>query len=278
MNFDDQAVRFAQWQLEKCPDTQRLHHQGYIQLKAQKGIKWMKSHIHSTCHFASCAGSEQANDLYTSKCTSKVEGPWTYGEKATQGSRTDIKAFVDNIKEGGLKRAITEMPEVYMKYHNGAEKLAKFFKPTPVSVTEITEDTLYSYQKELVAYMSEKPKRRRVFWIWSSESNTGKTELMCYCENKFKLLPGEPHDMKRTLYAFNDHEIIWFDTARSQPHDASFLSQIEQLSNMKTHLSTMYVPDTKLVVAHIVVSSNRPPPEKFLPERLVEIKANKDVY
>lgn len=85
-------------------------------------------------------------------------------------------------------------------------------------------------------------------------------------------------DYKDIIYAYQDQDIIWFDIPRGDSLDPKLMSTLEKVSNLGYHMSTKYQSTNKAIVAHIVCTSNRPPPVDMLPERFVCIEANKEVH
>jgi len=128
--IDEKRVRYAVWQLERCPTSGKLHWQGYVELRrssrmpaAQKAVGLPKG-----THFEARKGSrEQARD-YCMKAESRVgdmpgvsPGPFEWGEWiAGQGSRSDLHHAVEC---SSLKEVKEKFPTVYVKYHRGLEKL-----------------------------------------------------------------------------------------------------------------------------------------------------------
>lgn len=49
-------------------------------------------------------------------------------DNRTQGNRSDLDDFCDNIKESGLHSAILEAPSTYVKYHGGLDKLSVLYQ------------------------------------------------------------------------------------------------------------------------------------------------------
>ncbi len=71
-------IKYAVWQLERCPDTGRLHVQAYVEWKAGIRLAAAKRQIgDAQAHLEVRRGTrEQARD-YCTKEESRVEGPWT---------------------------------------------------------------------------------------------------------------------------------------------------------------------------------------------------------
>ncbi len=111
-------VIYITWQLEKCPDTGRLHHQGYLELNRSMRMTWVKKMLEGEPHVEARKGSQMQAAEYCHKKETRVDGPWELGTKsAGQGARTDIVAYRDAIKKGKRKRElIDEMPVMMCKY------------------------------------------------------------------------------------------------------------------------------------------------------------------
>lgn len=78
-------------------------------------------------------GSETDNRKYCSKEESRVHGPYSLGTPLAdgegQGSRSDLHAACELVKTKGLKAVAEEMPEVFVRCHNGLGKLEKMLEP-----------------------------------------------------------------------------------------------------------------------------------------------------
>lgn len=116
-------VRFAIWQIEKCPSTGRDHIQGYVRFATPCGFNAVKRLIKDpAAHVEFAKGSEQANIDYCSKSATHQHGPWQIGtplqEGQGQGARTDLKAMIDRVKEGASDRQIaTEFDTGFARYY-----------------------------------------------------------------------------------------------------------------------------------------------------------------
>jgi len=76
-----------------------------------------------------------------------------------------------------------------------------------------------------------------------------------------------------TMYAYESQKVIWFDIPRQHPLDAELTSQLETLSDGGVVGSSKYKSSNKIVDAHIVVTTNRPPPDDKLPNRIIAFQA-----
>lgn len=120
---------FYQYSVEKGT---HLHMQGFCYYK--KPVRFsavQKAFPHS--HIEVAHGSFDDNDKYTSKKDeTHISGPYSWGTRPRQGSRTDLKDACAAIKTtGSAKRAAEEFPEVYVKFHRGLEAYAHRVNPPP---------------------------------------------------------------------------------------------------------------------------------------------------
>lgn len=123
---DETKVRYLVCQLERCPTTQKLHFQGYCELFKPARLTGLKKALgaNSWRGFSRLGTREQARD-YCMKEDTRVDGPWEIGAWAGgQGFRTDLEKVIDMVKEGRTRKEVAdELPQVYMRYHGGIDKL-----------------------------------------------------------------------------------------------------------------------------------------------------------
>lgn len=94
------------WQEERCPTTDRLHLQGYVELTRDRELSWLKKHVSQGANFQkkiSNSSRLQAFE-YTQKSDSRVSGPFCLGTRPVQddksGKRTDLIEFRDKCFQG----------------------------------------------------------------------------------------------------------------------------------------------------------------------------------
>lgn len=117
-------IKFATWQLEECPETKRLHLQGYIELKTSRRLSGTKSlFVGQSVHLERRKGTQQDAIDYCTKQDSRVAGPWQLGSVATkQGERNDIKRAFELLKSGCSDLTLfEEIPQVAFKYQRGIQ-------------------------------------------------------------------------------------------------------------------------------------------------------------
>lgn len=116
-------MRYLIFQIEKCPDTDRLHLQGYVQFKDPTRLGAVQRFIGDEgAHCEKANGSASQNKDYCSKPDSRQEGPWEIGEAAGQGQRTDIEGLHDALKGGATRSTLWEdnFP-VMVRYHRSVD-------------------------------------------------------------------------------------------------------------------------------------------------------------
>lgn len=92
-NLQDERIKCAVVQKEKCPDSGREHFQGYLQLLAPSRLNAVKKILNEdTAHLEVRKGTPQQAWDYCTKEESRVDGPWTFGDRpAGQGKRCVTK-------------------------------------------------------------------------------------------------------------------------------------------------------------------------------------------
>lgn len=270
---EHENFRFCVYQPEKCPDTGALHIQGYLVLNRQTNLSTVKTMFPCEVHLDAARGTHEQCIAYCTKTESRYAEPIFFGknpcEKNKAGHREDLKSaalkilghksWADVVKD-------EELFPVMARHGKWCEQIWNSRSQTP----GIPDITLRMWQKEVLEILEGPPKKREIIWIWSSESGTGKTTFFDYCSSKFKVLPGA--DFTNTLYVYDGHDIIWFDRTRAESIDDksidTFYRDLERWSNHSLHTSTKYVPTSKLVKCHIVVTANSTNDEFRLPDRV----------
>lgn len=133
--------KFAVWQLEMCPDTHRLHYQGYAEFaQPMSHIALHQCEGLETAHFEARQGTAQQAKKYCTKDDSRVDGPWFWpseGAMSSQGARNDLEAVRELVKQGASERQIAEEHfGTFIRYNRGI-KLYKQLVATPRSTMPI---------------------------------------------------------------------------------------------------------------------------------------------
>lgn len=76
-----ESVRRAIVQKEKCPDTEKIHYQGFMELKSSMRFGGIKTILRcDSAHLEKRKGTPLQAWEYCAKEESRVEGPWQYGD------------------------------------------------------------------------------------------------------------------------------------------------------------------------------------------------------
>lgn len=82
-------------------------------------------------HVEKQRGSDAQASNYGMKDDTRVEGPWTLGEMATQGKRLDLDKVISMCKEKrSLSDIATECPIEWIKFNRGIQSLKAIVRPS----------------------------------------------------------------------------------------------------------------------------------------------------
>jgi len=218
------------------------------------------------------------------------EGEWPEKETKSgarklgnQGDREDLIGVRDKIRAHKRKADLykdDDLVEVIAKFPKFVNDMWNTREGKEVEVD--MSMGLQPWQVELEKALQGKPKTRRIYWVWSLESNTGKNVFMNYLiyVKKMNVLVA-PTKFADLMHMYDGHDIIWFDCTRATD-DVEYsgdkfkkilLKNIENCSNHGAKSSGKYEGYQKNMVAHVVVTSNMAPPTTELPDRIVAIYA-----
>lgn len=278
---EDPDFRYCVYQPEACPTTKKYHYQGYIEFNKAKAFSTVKELLGDpTVHLEPRRGTREQARAYCMKDDSRLPGykpiefgQWTGGNERT---RTDLNEARLKIQAHHSWHAVINDPElcaVLARHGNWARQVYdnRDFEQDPLDLD------LYTWQREVLGMLDEPIQSRRIIWIWSRESGTGKSTFYDYVcrHNSYDVLPGS--DFDNTLYAYDGQGVLWFDLTRAQSSEHVPYHALEKFSNCTVHLSKKYSSCKKYVKAHVVVTANIPPDENKLPDRCVIVYANKDL-
>lgn len=99
-------------QVEKAPNTGKVHLQGYIALSKRTTLAAVKKIYSGTAHWEVARGTSKENKDYCTKTESRLAGPWEFGVMpAGTGSRTDLKEIFSQVKAEKTNLEILEASE-----------------------------------------------------------------------------------------------------------------------------------------------------------------------
>lgn len=270
-------VKYFVYQEEICPKTDRHHFQAFLMLHKQADFSAVKAYFHDkSVHLERCLGTSSQARAYCMKDDTRYAGPWEIGQFDAEeaGKRTDLDTAQETILGHTSWQAVLADKTITKTVARHLTWAREVYNSRP-STAPAPEIELRTWQHNVMEMLKESPQKRRIIWIWSSESGTGKTTFYDYVSAKMSTLPGA--DWTNTLYLYDGHKVIWFDRTRAESENwksvDQFYSDLERWSNCTTHTSTKYTCCRKFVNAHIVVTANAQPDEFRLPDRFTIVRA-----
>lgn len=263
-------------QLERAPDTNRLHIQGFALFATNKRLAALKK-VHATAHWEVMRGKLEDSEQYCSKEDSREPGtaPRTWGDRPAlaQGKRNDLAEAITALQNAGgtvkdQMRAVAEAePVAYVKYFKGLEALARALAPRP----KFDLPNPRRWQKDLLLTLQGTADDRTILWYTDYEGGAGKSTVVRYAIAKGPAisLTGKLADM---AYAYNGEPVVFFDVTRTQAEHMDHLYQFaEQLKN-GIIFSSKYESGTKTFEPPWVVffANQGPHPGKWSADRCVE--------
>lgn len=135
ITFDIKYMKYLVTGEEICPDTSRVHFQGYVEFVRALDFSLVKELLGEETHIERRQGSAlQASDYCKKDNKFKEEGTLS-----KQGKRSDLDCVVEDIEKGLRIRDIAlNNPIQYIKFHKGIEKLKALMINPRNWVTEVT--------------------------------------------------------------------------------------------------------------------------------------------
>lgn len=120
-------VKFSNFQFEKCPQTGRLHLQGFVVYSNPVTLKGVKEDFGSDIHAESSRGTVEHNIAYTSKEESRVFGPYQWGEIPTAKSKKDdvARRILELAQIGDIGSIKDLYPGQYLRYKRTIHEIAR---------------------------------------------------------------------------------------------------------------------------------------------------------
>ena len=122
---DWKPVKYACITREPCPDTGRMHYQGYIEFSSSVRSQRIQVMMPG-CHIEERKGTLEQNRVYCSKGLQN----WEWGEPHAQGKRSDLQELTERVKGGATLFDIAEeYPSQYIRYYRGIAALIEVLRP-----------------------------------------------------------------------------------------------------------------------------------------------------
>jgi len=264
-------------QLERAPETHRLHIQGFCVFATNQRFQSMKK-VHGTAHWELMRGKLDDSERYCSKADTREPGTesrvWGVRPVSKQGARTDLSDAVATLRgsTGGLTQRMRALaadhPLEFVKYHRGFEALARLETP----VLTYTWAQPRRWQLELLGTLGAQPDDRHILWFTDTTGGAGKSSVVRKYLSDFPgtaiCLTGKLADM---AYAYNGERVVFFDVSRTQSEHMDHLYSFAETLKNGNYLSTKYESCMKTFQPpHVVFFANMDPAAgKWSDDRLV---------
>lgn len=268
---------------EVCPTTGKEHIQGYAEFYNK--ITWRSAQRilgDPNCHIELRKGTREEARSYCMKDGVYEElGDWNAGG---QGCRNDLKAIVEDIKNGKTDAEfLEESPEVIFKFHKFIQNARKILEEDKGNkyLKEFAKDFKPNETQNIIMKNLNECTERQVCWVHDPVGGQGKTWLSKYLlsQGAERFTNGKTADIS---YALKGKELIIFDLSRSLQDHVNY-DIIEQIKNglvfsgkyesqckifkpPKILILANFYPDTsKLSYDRWKIVSIEPPPAPHVP-------------
>jgi len=205
--FDVEKMDYLVYQIEKAPETGRLHVQGYLSLNKKLRLTGVKK-IHASAHWEKTRGTPKQASDYCKKPESRVAGPWEWGIcPDDRGKKSATALAIEAIQAGKpLSVVAGENPLAWVRSSRGLTSLHMMLQPDPdyriVTTTILYGDTRTGKTRRAMASLCADGRRPFVmplssgFWFDSYEGQDTIVIDDFYGQIKFsdmlRLLDGHP--------------------------------------------------------------------------------------
>lgn len=272
---ESDSCKYIIFQQERCPETGRIHLQGFIALKSamrMTGVKKLLDPVKgatSPIHLEGARGTAEQSKAYCSKEESRVEGtqPYEAGEIPAAGKKKDYSQVLADLRDSPSVAEFAEQhPDIAIKHFSNVSALHAAMKSNTglASAREVAENiNLRPVQDQIkeIILASRQTSTGKVIWFYDKHGQVGKTTLakyiMCTMADVLYLENAKTADL---AHAWGGQSLVIFDIPRSLGEDRLNIGAIESLSN-GVMFSAKYNSQTK-ICSHIcvVVFSNTLPP------------------
>lgn len=252
------TIRYMVWQEERCPSTQRLHLQGYVEFTNPAKFSVIQTLFKFPGHYEKRRGSrDQARD-YCRKEDTRVRGPFEMGEwTSRQGTRSDLDEIIVAIQGGATPDDIdTTFPDQAAKFHSWILRVYQAHQKTLQSKPEII---LRPWQASLYETLQAPPHGRQIMWYWDEKGGTGKTTFSRWLIHSLKKVAyfrgGRCADV---AFAYNYEPVVIFDYCRDSIEYINY-STLEHFKDGML-FSAKYQSCSKIFdIPHVLVFANQEP-------------------
>lgn len=266
LEIDETRVRYIIYQREKCPTTDKLHWQGYVELHKSSRIPGIQKAIGDPkAHIQKRRGTQQQAADYCRKDDTCVGERVEWGTLCTQGTRNDIAAAVDAIKQGSTVVDLISNNPHLLNYQRPLKEYKKDYDEKLAReqlAEEMDNVVLNPFQVEIMDRLSRQTDRQ-VLWVYDPEGNKGKSFLSKYLQAKEGAFRCENAPKKDIAYAYDKEPIFIMDLPRTSEERVNY-EVIECMCNGQI-FSPKYTSSVKVFIKpKILILANFAPDERAL--------------
>lgn len=283
-------IRFFCYNTEICPKTGKEHYQMYFQFYRMVHYTVVQTYLQDKAHCSLPKHDVATQIRYCTKEDTRKPGtqPFLHGEPggpedgylpSHQGKRMDLIQGIQLIsKKRSYKEVCLDLDTapLAMKYPQWTKAIVGTSVPL-IPNPEYDTLVLYDWQKRLLKYLEEPVKSRRIFWIWSFSSGTGKSTFFGYLCQKLAAVP-LPLNHDNAVHLYEGEKIVVFDLPRAVSDFSKhpdILFNLEKFSNSYNVLVTGKYEGKRIqALCHVVVFANVPPPSIYMTRDYVEIETS----
>lgn len=287
--LDEDFFKFAKWQKERCPETNKEHYQIYVEARKPMRFRQWKRVLGDHFHIEEARKVRDACIKYCSKEETRVDGPWTFGEEQQNvGGRpatreSSIRVILQRIDEIGSEEYKKEDLISYSMYRreiHAYEALKRTEKTNARLKEEFGAAVLLQWHQRLLNVIDDliaTKDRRKIIWVWSIGGNKHKSWMAAYLRVMRGAVPlGGKLDAAQMIY--NGEPLVTFDIPRAQyEFIGHFYTLAETLRNGEI-VSSKYMSEVKIFDPPVIVffANARPDYEKWSHDRVIEFNLNDD--
>lgn len=147
LDLETNHVRYSVCQVEQCPETGRLHVQGYTEFSRPTRVTKFKQIIDDrAAHCERRRGTRIQAREYCLKQDSRLWGPYEYGDFGTggQGGRTDLLSVKRAIDEGASQAQVaSDYFESWVRHHKAFAAYSNLLATTSPTLRTVRTTVLW---------------------------------------------------------------------------------------------------------------------------------------
>lgn len=254
------------FQLEKCPETQRKHLQGYCEIPKRKRIAgWKKLFKDKTMHLEKRMGTQQQAIVYCNKSKTALEGTqftWGVFRIDHSGHRKDLEECYQMMKDPSInEREIADLyPGTWTRYHKAFRERRRMEISHTTKELESNKfnQPLRLWQMKLRQLLMRKCDDRSIMWITDLKGGHGKTWFAQWCEHYMDAQLLQNGSTKDIAMAYKSKPLVFINLQRC-PEEFINYSVMENIKDCRIWAPKYQSKMLWTRPCHLVVLANQDP-------------------